>query len=186
MHSGFKAWDMNQRKLDHIQMWARLVVKHPGTGEPSIGVRDILMFSMLKSPPPPPPPPPPPSPGVVSYRDHGKNRHGTKLVYGQRHSFKFVITPIMRRTWTSIRCHHNPISVPQTARSWSFAESHAPRRRQMDGRMGCWKDTREWVSQHACRKAQWNECAGEGYTGTGQRAIGSNRQGHCAVVTWFV
>jgi hypothetical protein len=27
--------------------------------EPSIGVRDILMFSMLKSPPPPPPPPPP-------------------------------------------------------------------------------------------------------------------------------
>ena len=35
--------------LDHIQMWARLGVKleHPGTGEPSIGVRDILMFSML-------------------------------------------------------------------------------------------------------------------------------------------
>jgi hypothetical protein len=28
-------------------MWARLGVKHPGTGEPSIGVRDILMFSML-------------------------------------------------------------------------------------------------------------------------------------------
>ena len=33
--------------LDHIKMWARLGVKHPGTGEPSIGVRDILMFSML-------------------------------------------------------------------------------------------------------------------------------------------
>ena len=28
-------------------MWDRLGVKHPGTGEPSIGVRDILMFSML-------------------------------------------------------------------------------------------------------------------------------------------
>jgi hypothetical protein len=28
-------------------MWARLGVKHPGTGEHSIGVRDILMFSML-------------------------------------------------------------------------------------------------------------------------------------------
>jgi hypothetical protein len=30
-------------------MWARLGVKHPGTGpgEPSIGVRDILMLSML-------------------------------------------------------------------------------------------------------------------------------------------
>ena len=27
--------------------WAHLGVKHPGTGEPSIGVRDILMFSML-------------------------------------------------------------------------------------------------------------------------------------------
>ena len=30
-------------------MWARLGVKHLGTGEPSIGVRDILMFSMLIS-----------------------------------------------------------------------------------------------------------------------------------------
>ena len=39
--------------------WARQGVKHPGPGEPSIGVRDcdILMFNMLKSPPPPPPPP---------------------------------------------------------------------------------------------------------------------------------
>jgi hypothetical protein len=33
--------------LLHLLLWARLGVKHPGTGEPSIGVRDILMFSML-------------------------------------------------------------------------------------------------------------------------------------------
>jgi hypothetical protein len=33
--------------LDHIKMWARPGVKHPGTWEPLIGFRDILMFSML-------------------------------------------------------------------------------------------------------------------------------------------
>ena len=34
-----------------VEMWTRQGVKHPGTGEPSIssGVRDILMFSMLKN-----------------------------------------------------------------------------------------------------------------------------------------
>ena len=45
---GMKALSSSRDEPRPHPKWAHLGVKHPGTGEPSaIGVRDILMFSML-------------------------------------------------------------------------------------------------------------------------------------------